>query len=91
MKLYYNFPKYQNNIQKTLQNLFRIFAELDNDLLKKEAAINLCKIIYFSGTSKEFKETMQNDQILKPLLDCEYFDKKVLVPETNTLEAMTLD
>jgi hypothetical protein len=41
----------------------------------KDPAIVLCKIINFKGTSKLFIEQLENDKLLKPLFECEYYSE----------------
>jgi len=71
--------------------LFQIFAELDNEELMKQASIFLFKIVNFNETSEEFKKSLLENDKLKPLIDSEYYDEKVLKPETNEYEALNLE
>jgi len=34
---------------------------------------------------------LQSSEVIMSLMDCEYYDKSVLTPETNELEAIELD
>jgi len=43
---------------------------VENSEELKQAAIILCKIVNFKGTTKEFREELENDVKIKPVFDC---------------------
>ena len=72
--------------------MFEVISKVkDNNELVKNAAVQLCKIVEFKDTDENFKESLVNNENLKPLFESEYYDKSVLNIETNILEAIDLD